>query len=810
MTAFTESRVTGADIGVLVGYFVLVIGIGLFAMYRAKRNTVIGYFLAERSMWFLPIGASLFVSNIGTEHFIGLAGSGAASGISVGAWELNALLILQMTGWIFIPVYLSCGTYTMPQYLAMRFGGNRLRIYYAVLSLILYVLTRCSGNLYTGALFIQQALNWDLYVSIVLLIVITAVLTFTGGLKAVIYTDTLQAAVMIGGALYLMGAGFYEIGGFSGLLEKYPQAVPTNVSAIVPGTACHHPDKQAFRMLRGAGDDYMPWLGFLLGQTPGSIWYWCTDQVLVQRALAAKSLSHAQGATLMAGFIKILPLFLMVFPGMISRILYPDDIACTNPDYCMSVCQSKAGCSNIAYPRLVLGLMPNGARGLMMAVIIAALMSDLDSIFNSASTLFTIDIWKRIRKAASVTEQMLVGRVFIVIMVAASITWVPVIKETQRGQLFIYLKEITNYFTPPFAAVFLLAVLVPRVNEKGVFWSLMYAFLVGMVRLFLVLSYQGEGYCGAPSTAIMPALVRNMHYMYFALFLFLSTGLIALVISYMTPPPPENCLRNTTLWSYLNKCKAYADGSQGINVDLEMINAAGCHEANSITPRGNAARLATAENDLLPVETTDRPRTGRPRVTTPAQDGHIRLFHLRHRSATATETAGRILGLRRISDQTVRNHLRVAGSDPEDQLSSPFSNRIIDSDVCAGAKTAVEFEKLEMTPQSIARRVFNYVLGIGKLQENIENDESSRDHMFVLAVLKQTRVEKIILTIGLLSILSIGVAMYVFWSVYKFDTKPFYPEGAEHVLPGDEQFLHNINHTSTCISDAILRNRTRP
>ncbi|XP_046326742.2 sodium/myo-inositol cotransporter-like [Haliotis rufescens] len=613
----------------------------------------------------------------------------------------------------------------MPQYLAMRFGGNRLRIYYAVLSLILYVLTRCSTNLYTGALFIQQALNWDLYVSIVLLIVITAVLTFTGGLTAVIYTDTLQATVMIGGALYLMGAGFYEIGGFSGLLEKYPQAVPTNVSAIVPGTACHHPDKQAFRMLRGAGDDYMPWLGFLLGQTPGSIWYWCTDQVLVQRALAAKSLSHAQGATLMAGFIKILPLFLMVFPGMISRILYPDDIACTNPDYCMSVCQSKAGCSNIAYPRLVLGLMPNGARGLMMAVIIAALMSDLDSIFNSASTLFTIDIWKRIRKAASVTEQMLVGRVFIVIMVAVSITWVPVIKETQRGQLFVYLREITNYFTPPFAAVFLLAVLVPRVNEKGVFWSLMYAFLVGVVRLFLVLSFQGEGYCGAPSTSIMPALVRNMHYMYFALFLFLSTGLIALVISYVTPPPPENCLRNTTLWSYLNKCKAYADGSQGINVDQEMINAAGCHEANSITPHDNTAPLATAENDMV-------------------------------------ETCGDLLPVETTA------------------------------------------------PQSIARRVFNYVLGIGKLQENMENDEASRDHMFVLAALTQTRVEKIILTIGLLSILSIGVAMYVFWSVYKFDTKPFYPEGAEHILPGDEQFLHNINHTTTCISDAVLRNRTRP
>ncbi|XP_046559241.1 sodium/myo-inositol cotransporter-like [Haliotis rubra] len=725
MAAFIDSRLTAADIGVIVGYFILVIGIGLFAMFRSKRNTISGYFLAERSMWFFPIGASLFVSNIGTEHFIGLAGSGAASGISVGAWELNALLILQMAGWIFIPVYISCGTYTMPQYLAKRFGGNRLRIYYAMLNLILCMLTKCSGNLYTGALFIQQALNWDMYVSIVLLIVVTAVLTFTGGLTAVIYTDTLQATVMIGGALYLMGAGFYEIGGFSGLLEKYPQAVPTNVSAIVPGTTCHHPDKQAFRMLRGATDDYMPWLGFLLGQTPGSIWYWCIDQVIIQRGLAAKSVSHAQGATLMAGFIKILPLFIMVMPGMISRILYPDDVACTNPDYCMSVCQSRAGCSNIAYPRLVLGLMPDGARGLMMAVIVAALMSDLDSIFNSASTLFTIDIWKRIRKTASVTEQMLVGRVFIVIMVAVSIAWVPVIKETQKGQVFIILNEVTNHFTPPFAAVFLLAVLVPRVNEKGVFWSLMYAFLVGAVRLVLVLSFQGEGYCGASSTTTIPAVVRNMHYMYFALFLFLSTGLIALVISFLTTPPPEECLKNTTLWSYRNKVKAITDGSKNIDVNLKIINDADGHEIDSITPQDDAAPPTVTEN-----------------------------------------------------------------SDVEE--------------------TYVDLLQAETTAtRSVARRMFNYVLGIDKVQESTENDEEFHNHVFVLAALKQTRLEKVVLTIGLLSILSVGVAMFVFWSVYNFDTNEFYPEGAEDLLPGDEQFLHNsMNHTAKYMSDTVLGNRT--
>ncbi|XP_035829513.1 sodium/myo-inositol cotransporter, partial [Aplysia californica] len=319
----SDHGLSTADIGVVIGYFVLVILVGIFAMWRANRSTVSGYFLAGRSMWFLPIGASLFVSNIGTEHFIGLAGSGAAQGISVGAWEFNALMLLQLLGWIFLPVYIACGVCTMPEYLSKRFGGNRLRAYFAFLSLVLYIFTKCSGDLYTGALFIQQSLHWDLYVSIVILIVITALLTLTGGLTAVIYTDTLQAVLMVGGALYLMARGFAEVGGFSGLLERYPQAVPTNVTAIVPNTTCHHPDKMAFRMLRDVDDDYMPWLGFLLGQTPGSIWYWCTDQVIVQRALAARSISHAQGATLMAGFIKVLPLFVMVMPGMVSRVLYP-------------------------------------------------------------------------------------------------------------------------------------------------------------------------------------------------------------------------------------------------------------------------------------------------------------------------------------------------------------------------------------------------------------------------------------------------------------------------------------------------------
>lgn len=204
------------DIAVVVMYFILVLAIGFIAMRRANKNTVGGYFLAGRSMNWAAVGASLFVSNIGSEHFIGLAGSGAASGFGVAAWEINALLLLQLLGWVFIPVYIQSGVYTMPEYLTKRFGGKRLKVYFAALSLVLYIFTKVSVDLYAGALFIQESLGWNLYLSIILLIAMTALLTVTGGLVAVIYTDTVQAFLMIAGALCLTSISLFKVGGLEG------------------------------------------------------------------------------------------------------------------------------------------------------------------------------------------------------------------------------------------------------------------------------------------------------------------------------------------------------------------------------------------------------------------------------------------------------------------------------------------------------------------------------------------------------------------------------------------------------------------
>lgn len=539
------------DIAVVVLYFIVVLGIGFLAMWKANRSTVSGYFLAGRSMTWVVIGASLFVSNIGSEHFIGLAGSGAASGFAVGAWEFNALLLLQLLGWVFIPVYIHCGVYTMPEYLSKRYGGNRLKVYFAGLSVLLYIFTKLSVDLYAGALFIQESLGWNLYLSIILLISMTALLTVTGGLVAVMYTDMLQAVLMIGGALCLTVISLIKVGGLEGVRTKYMLAVP-NVTAIMASgnysfsPSCRvEPKPNALRILRGPLDEDIPWPGFLLGQTPASIWYWCADQVIVQRVLAAKNIAHAKGSTLMAGVLKVLPMFLIVIPGMISRILFADEIACIGPEHCLAVCGSKAGCSNIAYPRLVMSVMPVGLRGLMMAVMIAALMSDLDSIFNSASTIFTLDIYQTARRGASQKELILVGRLFVVFMVTISIAWVPVIIEMQGGQMYLYIQEVAGYLTPPIAALFLLGVFWRRCNETGAFWGGMTGFVLGTGRLILAFIYR-EPPCDQPDER--PFFITHIHYMYVAAVLFWLTGLVAVVVSLCTPPPDKERIRTTTFW----------------------------------------------------------------------------------------------------------------------------------------------------------------------------------------------------------------------------------------------------------------------
>ncbi|XP_056144186.1 sodium/myo-inositol cotransporter 2 [Lampris incognitus] len=552
-----------ADIVVLVVYFLLVLAVGLWSMWRTKRSTVDGYFLAGKSMTWWPVGTSLFASNVGSGHFIGLAGSGAAAGIGAVAYEWNGLLMVLLLGWLFLPIYIASGVTTMPEYLQRRFGGKRIQLFIAVLYLFIYIFTKISVDMYAGAVFIQQALQWNIYLAVVLLLFITALYTVAGGLAAVIYTDAVQTAIMLVGALTLMGFSFVEVGGWNALLEGYANAIP---SVRVPNTTCGIPRDDAFQLFRDPVTSDLPWPGVIVGMSVPSMWYWCSDQVIVQRSLAAKNLTHAKGGSLLAAYLKILPFFIILLPGMISRILFTDEVACGDPEVCTEVCGNPVGCSDIAYAKLVMELLPSGVRarkwgrvclfacslcldvglrGLMMAVMIAALMSSLTSIFNSSSTIFTMDLWRCFRPRATEWELMIVGRVFVLVLVVVSVLWIPLVQASQGGQLFIYIQSISTYLQPPVSIVFLMGCFWKRTNEKGAFWGLALGLLVGCIRMVLDFIYPNP-LCHEEDER--PGVVKNVHYLYFSTMLSFLTLLVVVVVSLATEKPrPEQINRLT--WS---------------------------------------------------------------------------------------------------------------------------------------------------------------------------------------------------------------------------------------------------------------------
>ncbi|XP_053730178.1 sodium/glucose cotransporter 1 [Synchiropus splendidus] len=441
----------------------------------------------------------------------------------------------------------------MPEYLKKRFGGQRIRIYLSVLSLFLYVFTKISADMFSGAIFINLALGLNIYVAVILLLIITALYTVTGGLAAVIYTDTLQTFIMVVGSFILMGFAFAKIGGYDNFQDLYMNAVPSVTTNI--SEACYEPRADSFHIFRDPITGDLPWPGLIFGLTIQAVWYWCTDQVIVQRCLSAKNLSHVKGGCILCGYLKLLPMFLIVFPGMISRILYPDVVACVDPDECMKHCGTSVGCTNIAYPKLVVDLMPDGLRGLMLSVMLASLMSSLTSIFNSASTLFTMDIYTKIRQKASEKELMIAGRVFILILIGVSIAWIPVVQSAQSGQLFDYIQSITGYLTPPVAAVFILAIFCKRVNEAGAFYGLTIGLLIGLSRMIAEFVY-GTGSCVEPSNC--PEIICGVHYLYFAIILFTVSCIIILGVSLMTKPIPDKHLYRLC-WSLRNSTEERED-----------------------------------------------------------------------------------------------------------------------------------------------------------------------------------------------------------------------------------------------------------
>ncbi|CAG2111563.1 unnamed protein product, partial [Medioppia subpectinata] len=328
------------DYLVIALYFISILGVGFWSSRKSKGDSVDGYFLANRSMHWIPVGlatvgASLFSSNVGSGSFVGLAGSGASSGLSIAAFELNALFVLLVLAYFFLPVYIASGVSTMPEYLRKRFGGQRIRIYMSVLALLLYIFTKISADLYAGALFIKQSLGLNMYVSVVILLAISAVFTMAGGLTTVIWTDTVQTFLMVIGALVLTILSLNEVGreynnpsGYNELMDNFrTRGESKNPHYIIidnsTNQSCSAITPYYRNLLRPWDDVDLPWTGMVFGITISAVWYWCSDQVIVQRALSARSYSHAKAGCTLCSFIKISPFYLLVMPGMAARALWP-------------------------------------------------------------------------------------------------------------------------------------------------------------------------------------------------------------------------------------------------------------------------------------------------------------------------------------------------------------------------------------------------------------------------------------------------------------------------------------------------------
>ena len=488
---------TSVDIVIVALYFVILLGIGYWAARREKNESA-DYFLAGRDVGWLAIGASLFASNIGSEHLIGLAGSGAAGGLAVGHFEWLACLILLLLGWVFVPFYLRSGVYTMPEFLERRYNAAS-RWYLTTVSVIGYVLTKISVSLFAGGIIVREVTGLSLWTSAVIIVVATGLYTIAGGLRAVIYTELMQTFVLISGSVSLTILGLSEVGGWSGLHARLPESF--------------------FSIWKPASDPNFPWTGILFGAPILGVWYWCTDQYIVQRVLAARNLGEARTGTIFAGFLKILPVFIFVLPGVIAAALY-SDVGGPNSDQ--------------AFPALVTRLLPVGLKGLVIAGMLAALMSSLSSVFNSCSTLITWDVYKKLNPGATERRLVTVGRIATGFLVVLGLLWIPFMKYIS-SQLYIYLQSVQAYIAPPIAACFLLGIFIPRLNGPGAIASLSSGFVLGALRLVLEL-VNGPQKLGLPSGTVWE-WIAEINFLHYAILLFVLCTAVLVGVSLLTKQP---------------------------------------------------------------------------------------------------------------------------------------------------------------------------------------------------------------------------------------------------------------------------------
>ncbi len=499
-------------------YFIVLLGIAVWVIRKKKENTE-DYFLAGRNVGWFVVGASIFASNIGSEHVVGLAGAGAGDRLPMLIYEIQAWVVLIL-GWVFLPFYARAGVFTMPEFLEKRFDA-RSRWILSVFSIVAYVLTKISVTIYAGGVVVSALLGIDFWTGAIATVVLTGVYTILGGMRAVVYTETLQAIILIIGAAALTVIGLDEVGGWQSMKQT-----------VTP---------EYLNMWRSASDPNFPWPPLLIASTISGIWYWCTDQYIVQRALTAKNIKEGRRGTIFGALLKLMPVFLFLIPGVIALTLkMRGELEWDTPDQ--------------AFPVLMSNLLPSGLRGLVAAGLLAALMSSLASVFNSCSTLFTVDIYKKLRPNTPEKKLVRTGQIATVITVIIGIIWIPIMANIS-GVLYEYLQSVQSYIAPPITAVFLLGIFHKRINAQGAFVTLIVGFVVGALRIVLELAK------GSLDPSSFWFTLGDMNFLSFASWFFLFCIILILVVSYATAAPSDEKLKNLTYATISKEAKQENKGS---------------------------------------------------------------------------------------------------------------------------------------------------------------------------------------------------------------------------------------------------------
>eukprot|EP01083_Nonionella_stella_P028120 77445_1 len=524
------------DTIIVAVYITAIFCVGMYAWCQQRKHSTKqaeSYFLASRDVLWPAVGATLFSSNIGAEHFVGLSGSAAKSGIAVGAWEWTAPILLLIQGYFVAPIYISSKCVTTPEYLEYRF--NRIvRVYNAFITLVIYIFVVISSTLYAGSVILNTVIGWGLYSSSIALIFATGIYVVLGGLRAVVYTENVQTIILIIGGLLLMGYSLNAVGGMQGMYDKY-QSYPEEYRS------------EYMHIFRPLDDEEWPWLGVTFGIIVQSYYYWNGNHLIIQRVLSSKSSLHAKYGAIMASALKILPVWIMCIPGICAVLLYPEEF--TN---------HKSTEYDRAYPMLVLRILPQGLVGLVVAAMLSALMSSLAAVYNSAATIITNDIVKLILKDRRISDTKLVfiGRVSACVFVCISLLWLPMIQKGQK-ELFAYTQAVSAYIQNPLSVIYFFGHFWDRANIYGAYACIITGFIVGFVRF--IMYFFVTDYCNH-------TVFCSMNFLYFGMLMWLLCAVLLVMVSLLTAKPTNQQINGLTYHSRQRK----DDGDIKHNVELAL------------------------------------------------------------------------------------------------------------------------------------------------------------------------------------------------------------------------------------------------